>query len=197
MSQGERILQERFNTTKRANAFYNNQMIDFLNEDMQDFIKQQSFIFMSTSDAAGNCDSTFKAGEPGFVHIIDEKCLMYPEYRGNGVMASLGNITENPHIGLLFMDFTEHHIGLHVNGGAEIIENDALHTVVDEDTVEALTLQHAGRAERWVLISVHEAYIHCSKHIPHFVDKNASNDWGTDDVKKKGGDFFNVKKDKK
>ena len=60
-----------------------------------------------------------------------------------------------------------------------------------------MTVQHAGRAERWVLITVHEAYIHCSKHIPHFIDKKASSDWGTDDVKKKGGDFFNVKKDKK
>jgi predicted pyridoxine 5'-phosphate oxidase superfamily flavin-nucleotide-binding protein len=197
MSQGERTLQERFNTTKRANAFYNNQMLDFLNEEMRHFISRQSFIFMSTSDGKGNCDSTFKAGEPGFVHIIDERQLMYPEYRGNGVMASLGNITENPHIGLLFMDFIEHHIGLHVNGGAEIIENDELHHHVDGRTVDELTVRHAGRAERWVLITVHEAYIHCSKHIPHFIDKKASSDWGTDDVKKKGGDFFNVKKDKR
>src|SRR5690625_4476008 len=106
MSQGERILQERFNTTRRANAFYNNQMIDFLNEDMQDFISRQSFIFMSTSDAAGNCDSTFKAGEPGFIHIIDERCLMYPEYRGYGVMASFGIILENKLIGIIFMVFT-------------------------------------------------------------------------------------------
>lgn len=98
MSQGERILQEKFNTAKRADAFYNNQMIDFLNEDMIHFISQQSFIFMSTSDAGGNCDSTFKAGEKEFVHIIDDKQIMYPEYRGNGVMASLGNISENPHI---------------------------------------------------------------------------------------------------
>ena len=193
MSQGERVLQERFNTTRRANAFYNNQMIDFLNEDMIHFISEQSFIFMSTSDAEGNCDSTFKAGEKGFVYIIDETQIMYPEYRGNGVMASLGNISENPHIGLLFMDFINHHIGLHVNGTAEIMENDELDQFLNEDDVEALTEQHAGRAERWVLITVHEAYIHCSKHIPHFEEKSASADWGTDDVKKKGGDFFNVK----
>lgn len=196
MSQGERILQKNFNTTKRANAFYNNQMINFLNEDMQHFISQQSFIFMSTSDAGGNCDSTFKAGEKGFVQIIDEKQIMYPEYRGNGVMASLGNISENPHIGLLFMDFLEHHIGLHVNGAAEIIENDELDQLLDEYDVEKLNRQHEGRAERWILITVHEAYIHCSKHIPHFEDKSASTDWGTDDVRKKGGDFFNVKKSK-
>lgn len=194
MSQGERTLQEKSNTTKRANAFYHNQMIDFLNEDMQHFISQQSFIFMSTSDGKGNCDSTFKAGDKGFIYIIDEKQIMYPEYRGNGVMASLGNISENPHIGLLFMDFLEHHIGLHVNGAAEIIENDALYEILEGSIVDELTEQHEGRAERWVLITVHEAYIHCSKHIPHFEEKSASTDWGTDDMKKKGGDFFNVKK---
>lgn len=196
MSQGERILQERFNTTKRANAFYNNQMIDFLNEDMIRFISEQSFMFMSTSDAGGNCDSTFKAGEKGFVYIIDERKIIYPEYRGNGVMASLGNISENPHIGLLFMDFINHHIGLHVNGSAEIKENEELDQFLDEDDVEKLSGQHAGRAERWVVITVHEAYIHCSKHIPHFEGKSDSADWGTDDTRKKGGDFFNVKKSK-
>ncbi|SDK90729.1 pyridoxamine 5'-phosphate oxidase family protein [Lacicoccus qingdaonensis] len=196
MSQGEKVLQNRFNTSRRANAFYNNQMIDFLNEDMIHFISEQSFMFMSTSDAGGNCDSTFKAGEKGFVHILDDKRIMYPEYRGNGVMASLGNITENPHIGLLFMDFIHHHIGLHVNGSAEIIENDELDKILDESMIEDLKEQHSGRAERWVLIEVDEAYIHCSKHIPHFTDKDAEYDWGTDDVKKKGGDFFNVKKSK-
>lgn len=92
------------------------------------------------------------------------------------------------------MDFLEHHIGLHVNGAAEIIENDEMGQLLDEGDVEKLNRRHAGRAERWVLITVHEAYIHCSKHIPHLEDKSNSADWGTDDVKKKGGDFFNVKK---
>jgi uncharacterized protein len=55
--------------------------------------------------------------------VLDEKTLAYPEYRGNGVMSSLGNISENPHVGLLFVDFTDK-IGLHVNGRARIVEND-------------------------------------------------------------------------
>lgn len=198
MSQGERNLQKMHGTERRADAFYNNQMIDYLNTEMQEFVKAQQFLFMSTSDASGNCDSTFKAGEPGFVYIIDDKRLMYPEYRGNGVMASLGNITENPHIGLLFIDFFEDRIGLHVNGAAEIIENDELHTIIpDEDTRTTLFEQHENRTERWVVTTVHEAYIHCSKHIPKLVDTKNLTDWGTDDTKKKGGDYFKVKQSKK
>jgi len=67
-----------------------------------------------------------RAGEAGFVHALDEKILVYPEYRGNGITASLGNITENPHAALLFVDFVRDKIGLHVNGAARILSNDEL-----------------------------------------------------------------------
>src|SRR5699024_9021968 len=140
-----------------------------------------------------NCDSTFKAGEPGFVYIIDDKRLMYPEYRGNGVMASLGNITENPHIGLLFIEFFEDQIGLHVKGAAEIIEDDEPHTSIPhKDTRTSLCSHHDNRTDRWVVSTVYEAYIHCSKHIPNLVDTKYLTDSGTVDTQKKGGDYFKV-----
>jgi hypothetical protein len=58
------------------------------------------------------------------VRVLDEGHLAYPEYRGNGVLASLGNISENPHVGLLMIDFVRDLIGLHVNGRAQIVEDD-------------------------------------------------------------------------
>lgn len=189
MSQGERDLQEKHGTERRADAFYSNQMIDYLNEDMQQYLLRQTFIFIATSDMNGNCDSSFKAGEQGFIHVIDDKRLMYPEYRGNGVMASLGNILENPHIGLLLIDFFDDQIGLHINGAAEIVENEHIHNIAPDVTDD--------RAERWVVVTVHEAYIHCSKHIPHLVDTKNLRAWGTDDTAKKGGDYFKVKQSKK
>lgn len=189
MSQGERDLQKIHGTKKRADAFYNNQMIDYLNDEMKLYLLRQTFIFIATSDKNGNCDSSFKAGEQGFIHVIDDKRLMYPEYRGNGVMASLGNIRENPHIGLLLIDFFDDQVGLHINGAAEIIENDNIHEIAPDVT--------DNRAERWVVVTVHEAYIHCSKHIPHLVDTKNLRDWGTDDTAKKGGDYFKVKQSNK
>ncbi|MCG1008533.1 pyridoxamine 5'-phosphate oxidase family protein [Salinicoccus sp. ID82-1] len=197
MSQGERKLQSQFGTERRAAAFYRNQMLDHVNTDMADFISEQEMVFVATSDSGGNCDNTFRAGDPGFVRVLDAYTLLYPEYRGNGVMASLGNIRENPHIGLMFIDFYTHHIGLHVNGTAEIVENEALSSLgIDDDTLLRMHQEENGRAERWVVIRVDEAYIHCSKHIPHLVKKSETVDWGTDDEKKKGGDFFNVKRRK-
>ncbi|MEU0132722.1 pyridoxamine 5'-phosphate oxidase family protein [Streptomyces sp. NPDC006296] len=163
-SQGERALQSHLGTSERADAFYDRQVRPYLTADMGDFIRRQSMVFVSTADARGNCDSTFRGGPPGFVTVLDDSTLAYPEYRGNGVMASAGNITENPHIGLLFMDFTRDHIGLHVNGGVQLVSDQelrAVHPWVPADSAP-------GRYPvMWTLISVHEAYVHCSKHIPH------------------------------
>ena len=52
------------------------------------------------------------------------------------------------------------------------------------------------KVERWVVVEVQEAYIHCRKHIPRMIPVDRIRDWGTDDVKRKGGDFFGAKADK-
>ncbi len=120
-SKGERKLQKKYGTSKSAGSFYNAQMLDYLNSEMQQFISEQEMVFLSTADSKGECDASFRAGPKGFVKTLDSKILIFPEFKGNGVMASLGNISENPQIGLMFIDFYRSTIGLHVNGNAEII----------------------------------------------------------------------------
>jgi hypothetical protein len=105
-------------------------------------------------------------------------------------MASLGNISENGHIGLMMIDFFRDVIGLHVNGRARIIEDTHMRLLrpdLPADTVPG------RRPERWVVVSVIEAYIHCSKHIPRLARIPRTRHWGTDDVKRKGGDYFGAK----
>ena len=110
-------------------------------------------------------------------------------------MSSLGNISENPHVGILFVDFTEAKIGLHVNGRARIVENDEfLRDAAASEPLREDNPSAAGRgAELWVVVSVLEAYIHCSKHIPRMQKINEEVQWGTDDVRAKGGDYFRAK----
>lgn len=193
-SDGEHKLQAFYDSTKRAAAFYKNQVLDHLNSDMRAFIARQEMIFVGTADRHGEADVSFRAGETGFVRVINRHTLTYPEYRGNGVMASLGNISENKHVGMLFVDFNDR-VGLHVNGFARIVECDefledpSTPDVVREDITGATT----KRPERWVLVSVVEAYIHCSKHIPRMRKIPEEIHWGTDDVKAKGGDYFRVR----
>ena len=91
---------------------------------MIEFVGRMEMLFIATSDGRGECDASLRAGPPGFLLVLDDRTLAYPEYRGNGVLASLGNIAENPHIGLLMIDFVEDLIGLHVNGRARVVEDD-------------------------------------------------------------------------
>jgi hypothetical protein len=93
---------------------------------MREFVERQEMFFLASSDGGGACDGTFRAGPAGFVQVVDERRLTWAEYRGNGVMASLGNITENPHVGLLFIDFFRDVIGLHVNGLADTDDDTAM-----------------------------------------------------------------------
>ncbi len=206
-SDGEHLLQERLGTADRADRFYDEQVLDHLNVRMREFVGRQEMFFLATSDRHGECDSTFRAGPPGFLRVLDGRTLAYPEYRGNGVLASLGNIEENPHVGILMVDFFRDRIGLHVNGRARVVEDDEMrahHPGLPVDPVPG------RRALVWVEVAVEEAYIHCAKHIPHLQkvpmrgrgragdgprtdrprEPEQGRAWGTDDVKRKGGDFF-------
>jgi predicted pyridoxine 5'-phosphate oxidase superfamily flavin-nucleotide-binding protein len=99
-------------TSSRAAAFYANQILAHLNPLMREFIARQEMAFIATADAGGACDCSFRAGTPGFVQVLDDKTLAYPEYRGNGVLASVGNILENPQIGMIFLDYYQSTVGL-------------------------------------------------------------------------------------
>ena len=195
-SRGEHDLQVRYGTRSRAEAFYKHQVLSYLNPQMCTFIARQEMFFLSTADGHGECDTSFRAGEAGFVHVLNEKMLVYPEYRGNGVLASLGNIAENPHAGLLFIDFFRDKVGLHINGAARILSNEELLACPDfSAALRADTAETGGRRpERWVLVTVEEAYIHCAKHIPRLEKAGEEvRPWGTDDVRAKGGDYFQAK----
>ena len=191
-SEGEHELQRRHGTRNRAQAFYEKQMLTYLNEDMRRYIQKQEMVFIATADSRGECDCSFRGGLPGFIHVLDENRLVFPEYRGNGVMASLGNILENPQIGMWFGDFFDTTIGLHVNGKATIVEKEEMEKWTDlpESLAHDLAVSGGRKSERWIRVRVEEAYIHCSKHIPKLKRLDKAIHWGTDDDVCKGGDFF-------
>ena len=194
-SSAEQQAQQRFGTSTRAAAFYANQMLNYLNPLMQQFIARQEMAFIATADAGGACDCSFRAGIPGFVQVLNEKTLAYPEYRGNGVLASVGNILESPQIGMIFLDYFQSTVGLHVNGKARVLSSDEIAGLPDlpAGMLEANKLKGGRRPETWIVIEVEEAYIHCSKHVPLMKRQDKQIAWGTDDDASKGGDFFKTK----
>lgn len=94
-------------------------------EEDRAFIESCSMFFVASADADGHPDCSYKGGLPGFVRVIDDHTLAFPDYDGNGMYRSWGNIVVNPHVGLLFLDF-ENTKRIRVNGTAQIREDDPL-----------------------------------------------------------------------
>ena len=191
-SDAEKVLQRKYGNVEKAKKFYLEQVKDKLYDSMIVFIEQQYMCFISTSDKDGKTNTSFRSGEKGFVSVLSSTRLIYPEYKGQGVMASLGCMSENPHIGMLFMDFENSGIGLHVNGTTKIVEVEEIQNFLSSQEFSKIKNNKPKLTQRYVLIDVDESYIHCSKHTPHFQRKEKKIIYGTDDEMLKGGDYFGV-----
>ncbi len=93
-----------------------------LNTEHTQWISKADTFFLGSSHPLGGADASHRGGFPGFVQVVDEQTLMWPDYHGNGMFNSLGNIVENNNIGLLFLDF-EQGATLQLSGTAKIIWN--------------------------------------------------------------------------
>jgi predicted pyridoxine 5'-phosphate oxidase superfamily flavin-nucleotide-binding protein len=89
------------------------------------FIERCAMFFIATADADGHPDCSYKGGVPGFVRVLDDHTLAIPDYDGNGMYRTWGNVVVNPHVGLLFVDF-ERPKRVRVNGTARISADDPL-----------------------------------------------------------------------
>lgn len=76
-----------------------------LSEDLQAWVAQADTFVLATRSAAGKVDTSHRGGRPGFVEILPDGRLRIPDYPGNSLFQTLGNIYENPNTGLLFVNF--------------------------------------------------------------------------------------------
>jgi len=96
----------------------------FTSEDRA-FISSRPMVFVATADALGHPECSYKGGMPGFVRVLDDRTLAFPDYDGNGMYRSWGNVLVNPSVALLFLDF-EAPDRLRVNGSAHVDMDDSL-----------------------------------------------------------------------
>jgi predicted pyridoxine 5'-phosphate oxidase superfamily flavin-nucleotide-binding protein len=125
---GSRRLQDRFDTRRLADRL-DERFVQRRTIDAKDkaFIEARDMFFLATADADGRPQCSYKGGDPGFVKVLDETTLAFPNYDGNGMYLSMGNVLVNPHVGLLFIDFTgDPPSRVRVNGTASIDEDDPL-----------------------------------------------------------------------
>jgi predicted pyridoxine 5'-phosphate oxidase superfamily flavin-nucleotide-binding protein len=123
--EGNRRLQDRFDTRRLADRIEERLDRDTFDADDRAFIESRDMFFLATADEHGMPQCSYKGGAPGFVRVVDERTLAFPNYDGNGTYLSMGNLLLNPQLGILFIDFTSPK-RLRVNGIASIAEDDPL-----------------------------------------------------------------------
>jgi predicted pyridoxine 5'-phosphate oxidase superfamily flavin-nucleotide-binding protein len=122
---GSRHLQDQFDSQRIADRLEQRTVHETFTEEDRAFIARSPMFFLATADAEGRPDCSYKGGMPGFVRVLNATTLAFPDYDGNGMFKSLGNILVNPNVGMLFIDF-EHPGRMRINGTATVHHDDPL-----------------------------------------------------------------------
>lgn len=101
---GARELQAQLDTTRLADVIAMHTVHDALTDDDIELIGAQSTVWVSTVDADGWPDVSYKGGAVGFVQVTGRTELRIPSYDGNGMMRTMGNIVDTGRVALLFVD---------------------------------------------------------------------------------------------
>ena len=147
-------MQQLFETDRLAEAVKTNIVTQEILDEHKQFIETRDMFFLSTIDHRGYPTSSYKGGETGFVKVLDKKTLLFPSFDGNGMFLSMGNITKNPNVGLLFIDFeTPHRVRVH--GKASVLrEPEYTNRYVEANMV--------------VKVDITEIFINCTRYIHRY-----------------------------
>jgi uncharacterized protein len=124
-SEAARGLQDRFDTRNLADAELQVIVHDELSAPDKAFVQSAEMFWLASVDAKGSPTVSYKGGAPGFVHILDDRTLLFPNYDGNGMYYSMGNVATTSKIGMLFMAF-DRPARLRVQGDAKLTDDKAL-----------------------------------------------------------------------
>jgi predicted pyridoxine 5'-phosphate oxidase superfamily flavin-nucleotide-binding protein len=151
--EGNRRLQDTFDSRRIADRLEEKLTRNAFTADDKTFIESAIYFFIATADAQGRPDCSFKGGTRGFVRITAPSELAFPDYDGNGMFKSLGNLLVNANVGLLFIDMHEKPRRLRVNGVARVLRQDPL-------------LEQAVGAQMIVRVEARAIFPNCPRYIP-------------------------------
>ena len=158
---GNRDLQDLFGSRALADRLAERLRRSEFTDDDKAFIGSLEFFFLATANPVGQPDCSFKGGPPGFVSVMAPDLLVWPDYDGNGMFKSLGNIAVNPSVGLLFMRFGESPKRLRVNGRAVVSIGDPLQ-------------EEFPGAQAIVRVTPVDIFPNCPRYIPDAANGKAS-----------------------
>jgi predicted pyridoxine 5'-phosphate oxidase superfamily flavin-nucleotide-binding protein len=157
--EGMREIQDQFDGRRVAEAIERHRKHYSFWDDEREWIESAQFFFIAS--AYGDyVDCNIKSGDPGFVKIVGPNVLEYPEYDGNSMYRTLGNIRKNPNVGLLFVRFDGKSRRIRINGRASLLTG-------EEDLA-----RHFGA--KVVVRIVCEVYPNCPRYVPNLAANEAS-----------------------
>ncbi|MET7558473.1 pyridoxamine 5'-phosphate oxidase family protein [Streptomyces albidoflavus] len=148
---GARRMQEVIGTRQLAEHIAERYVNGLLDEDATDIVRNADCFYLATADGKGFPECSYKGGLPGFVKVPEPDTLIFPSYDGNGMFRSLGNIIENPRVGLLFIDYRKP-IKLRVNGNAAV-------------TTESRYLDLFHDADAAIRVDVRQVFENCPRYL--------------------------------
>ena len=148
---GNRQLQDQFDTRRLADRLDEAIVQDSIMPSDKDFIERLDMFFIATVDERGHANCSYKGGEPGFVRVLDEHTLAFPNYDGNGMYLTMGNILTTRQVGLLFIDF-ENQKRMRLNGEATLHRDDPL-------------MREYPEAQFIVRVRAREVFANCPRYI--------------------------------
>lgn len=146
-----RALQDQFDTRRLADRLNEVKVHDSFTEADREFIEGRDMFFLATVDADGQPTCSYKGGDPGFVAVLDDRTLLFPNYDGNGMYLSAGNVAQTHAVGLLFIDF-ESQRRMRVDGTAQI-------------TTDASLMTRYPEAQFIVQVEARRIYPNCPRYI--------------------------------
>lgn len=124
-SPASRALQDRFDTRRLADRLAEVKVHQEFTAEDRRFIERLDMFFLATVGEAGQPTCSYKGGDPGFVRVTGPRSLAFPNYDGNGMYLSMGNVAATSAVGMLFIDF-EAQRRMRVDGTARMEFEDPL-----------------------------------------------------------------------
>ena len=131
----------------------------YLIEKAKEFIRRSPLLVMATSGADGSCDASPKGGLPGFVKVLDDSHLLIPDVAGNKLFQSYINLSENPHVGLIFIPGAGD--TARVNGRAKVVSAEELRRL--EIELEVSNPDDNSKVLQGIVVEVEESFGHCPR----------------------------------
>jgi len=149
-----RELQDAFGTRKMADRIEEIACVTEFDDETKAFIEAQDMFFLASIDHNGRPTVSYKGGDVGLVKVIDSRTLVFPNYDGNGMYMSVGNIAQNSEVGLLFISFEKPH-RIRVQGTATVSREDPL-------------LSQFPGADMLVRVTLSEMWQNCPRYIHRY-----------------------------